>query len=365
MKKPVIIVVILLAAALAALKFYSSKSEVPVTVAPAAGQAQPEQAGVALPEGATSYAASQMESVYVPTHTMGSYETLTLPPAALMLKGACEGGSPKEMMENHNKTWGYFTGRRISFDGKKSQALYDLMGEYYACLAAARQDITVCNELPGEAEKDGFKVTLGDSPMGYCRSKAGFFLFKAYIAGRAKEQTNCMGYLTDWDSANLARISPPEFCAAAAQGPEKISAYASARLPDIWPMAEKMLAFSKKVCGNDQSCMANNSLWEGIKGANPDRCPEAFKPHCSALAEKSQVPCVSILMDMSRKYCGYLKDLVKAGGGYAGMTAEEVKEDLRRVAEQKAEEERLRKEHEAITKDVNIRAKKSMGKQGE
>lgn len=364
MKKPIIIVVVLLAAALAALKYFSSKEQ---SAPPPAGVAvaQPEQTGVALPAGATSYTAPPAESVYVPTQTMGSYEMLSLPPAALTLKGACEGGSPKEIIEAHNKAWGYFTGRRIAFDAKKSQVIYDMLGDYYACLAAARQDITACNELPGEAEKDGFKVTLGDSPMGFCRSKASFFLFKAYVAGRAKEHANCMGYLTDWDSANLARISPPEFCAAAAQGPEKITAYASGRLPDIWPMAEKMLAFSKKVCGNDQACLANNSLWEGIKGANPGKCPAAYAPHCGALAEKSQVPCVEVLMDMSRKYCGYYKDLVKAGGGYAGVTAEEVKEDLRLKAEKKAEEERQRKQDESTTKDINTRVKKMMGKQGE
>lgn len=356
-------VVVVLAAALIGLKYFASKQQ---SAAPqqAAQTGQPEQQGVALPTGAKDYSAATAESVYVPTQAMGSYEMFTLPQAVMSIKGACEGGSPKEIMENHGKTWGYFTGRRIAFDTKRNHEMYSFVANYYSCLAMARQDITICNELPGEAERDGVKLTLDDSPLGMCRTRAGDLLFRAYVAGKAKDQQNCMGYLALWDAKDQGRISPPEFCAAAAQGPEKFTEYGREKMGQFFAIGEKMMAFTKKVCGSDQECLLNNAAWEGIRTGSPSKCPPHLASHCAALAEKTQVPCVDILMDMSRKYCGYYKELLKTGGGYAGITADEVKEDLREKAQKKAEEDRLRKEQEAVTKQTNERVKKMIGKQG-
>jgi hypothetical protein len=359
MKKSIIIVVVMLAAALAALKYYSSKDQLAVPAT--AVNTEQVQEGVALPEGAASVVAPSSEYVYTPSANQGTYDSLTMPPAAMTVKGACKDGSISEIMANHGKTWGYFTGRRAAFTPKRSQDIYTEIGNYYACLASARHDITICGELPGDADQDGIKVELFDSPQGQCRMNAGFFLFKAYVAGKAKEQQNCMGFLSIWTNDHLARISPPDFCAAAAKGIEPVTAYIKEKTPDMYPMAEKKMPSSKKVCGSDKACLANYDMWEGIKSGNPDKCPPEYKPHCAALAQKSQVPCVDILTNMSRMYCSYYKDLLKSGGGYAGLTPEEVAEELRQAAEKKAEADRQRKEAEKITKDVNTKVKKMMG----
>lgn len=364
MKKNVIVAVVLLAAALGALKYFSSReaSDAPPSGTQVEGQAP---GGVALPADAGDYGNASTESVYAPAQAMGSYDALTLPAAAFSVKGACEGGSPKDIVENHNRTWGYFTGRRTAFKQDKTKALYDFMGDYYACMAAARQDLSYCNDLPGELDTADIKLDVSDSPLGYCRSKAGLFLFKAYIAGKAKERQNCIGYVNDWDSQNLSRISPQDFCNAAAEGPEAITKYASSKLPDIWPTAERIMAFSRRVCGSDRDCLDNNKLWEGISTGNAKLCPPQYRAHCEALIEKSQVPCVAVLNEMSKKYCVFLKDLNKATMGYSGMNEEELKEELRKLAEKKAAEERQRKEEEARTKEINSRVKKMLGTQGE
>lgn len=363
MKKIIIAVIVVLAGALIGLKYFASREQAPV--ARPAGQAQQTDAqGVALPAAATDSPVVSQESTYIPDRASGTYELLTMPPAIMALKGSCEGGSPKDIMESHGKVWGYFTGRRAAFDAKKTQEMYDFMGSYYACLAAARQDITICNELPGEAEKDGVKVDVAMSPLGSCRTKAGLFLFRAYIAGRAKDTQNCMGYLSDWNATNLARISPPDFCAAAAKGPEAIMAYTKEKMPEMYSMAENLMAFSRKACGADPVCLNNNTLWEGIKSGNPEKCPASLVPLCSALVQKSQVPCAEIVFEMSRKYCAYHKDLVKGSGGFAGFTSDEAKEQVRELMQKKAEEERQRKEQESTTKQVNERVRKLVGKQG-
>ena len=366
MKKIMIGVVVLLAAALIGLKYFAAKKQADV-VRPAA-PAETEQQGVALPAASTNYVIPNTAVTYTPAQATGSYELLNLPADALALKGFCEGGSPKEMLANHGKTWGYSTGRYISFAQKETQEMYGYLWQYYACLAAARQDNGVCSELPGEVVKDGVKfgVPMSEtgvllSPMAQCREKTVTFLFKAYVAGRSKDQQNCSDYVNEWDSENLSKISPPEFCEAAGQGPEKALAYVKIKMPKVYPMAEKMLAFSRKVCGSDSECLSNNDLWEGIKTGAADKCPAAYRPNCAALAQKDPTPCLSVLSEMSRKYCGYYKALLKHSGGFAGLTPEEVKEDLKLAAKKKAEEDALRKQEENSTKQINERVRKLIG----
>jgi len=363
MKKLIIGVVVVLAAALIGLKFFASKEQASVqSTAPSA--VQPEQQGVALPTAAKDYSAAGAESVYVPTQAQGSYELFTLPASVMALKGACEGGSPREIMEAHGKTWGHFTGRRAAFDTNQKQEIYTFIASYYACLSLARQDITTCNELPGETDVNGFKITLDDSPLGLCRNMAADMLFRAYVAGKAKDQQNCLAYVGQWEPTDQGRISAPEFCEAAAKGPEKFTEYGREKMPQYFGIGEKMMAFTKRVCGSDPVCLSNNALWEGIRTGSADKCPPAKAPHCAALAQKSQVPCVDIISEMSRRYCVHYKALMKGSGGYAGMTPDEVKEDLRLKAQKKAEEEKMRKEQDVIIKQTNERVKKLIGKEG-
>ena len=65
---------------------------------------------------------------------------------------------------------------------------------------------------------------------------------------------------------------------------------------------------------------------------------------------------------MSKKYCTYYKELTKHGGGYAGVTPEEVKDNLKLAAKKKAEEDALRKQEENSTKQINERVRKLIGK---
>ncbi|MBI4352194.1 MAG: hypothetical protein HY550_12225 [Elusimicrobia bacterium] len=368
MKKMIIGVVVLLAAALIGLKYFANKQPI---VAPAPGMpAEPQ--GVALPAGSASPLSPAAMLASTPAQASGSYELLALPAAALEMKGACEEGSPKLIMENHGKTWGYFTGRRNAFDPPKTQELYNFLWSYQACVAASRRDSTACSELPGDVVKDSvrFGVPMSErgspmSPMDVCRNRNVEFFFKAYVAGKAKEEMNCTDYLSDWEAANMNKISPPEFCSAAAQGPEKLLAYGRSKMPEMFPMAEKAMAFSKKACGSSSECLSNYDLWEGLSTGDPARCPAAFRASCAALLQKSPAPCSVILLDMSKKYCASFKALAKHSGGFAGSTPEEVKESLRLAAEKKAEEDRLRKEQEAATKRINENVRKLMGKKGD
>ena len=155
MKKLITGVVVILAAALIGLKYFAAKNQA-VPPSPAPGGTA-EQQGVALPAGAKDYAAPSSVPSYVPPQATGSFELLALPAAALDLKGACEGGSPKEIMENHGKTWGYFTGRNIAFEPLRTQEIYNHIWDYFACTAVSRQDSTICSELPGENVKDAIR----------------------------------------------------------------------------------------------------------------------------------------------------------------------------------------------------------------
>ncbi len=357
MKKNIIIAVVILAAALIALKYFASREQDSISAPAPAAQTAPE--GVPLPDTARDNGRINADSSSsAPPQSAGSYDTLTLPEAVLAQKGSCAGGSPKEIMDNHGKTWGYFTGRRIAFNHQRTQEMYNFVGEYYACLAVARRDLGVCGGLPGE-------VGQATSPMGSCRHTAGEFLFKAYVAGKAGERENCMGFLDNSTPENLNRISPADFCAAAGDGPEKIMSYWKEKLPEVYPQIVKEMAFFKKDCGADPVCLFNNAVWESIRTGKPDKCPPSYRPFCEAFMQKTQVPCITIVMEMSRKYCAYYKELLKAGGGYAGETADEVKEALRQQAQKKAGEDQRRKEQEAITREINARVKKMVGTEGE
>lgn len=376
MKKIFIGVVVLLAAALIGLKYLTSKKQAGApSVMPGL---QAEQQGVALPAGATGYVTADSAAPYSPAQEgSGNYETLSLPAAALGLKGACEGGSPKEIMENLGKTWGYSTGRRNAFEPKHTQEMYNFVWEYYSCLASAHQDITICNDLPGEPPKEALKfgslrrakppavVAVDIPPAEQCREKNLVFLFKAYVAGKTKDQQNCMSFIGEGSSEDLGKFSPGEFCEVAAQGPEKVLAYFKKKVPEDSLDVELKMAFSRSVCGSDAECLTKYAIWEGIKTGNPDRCPADYKLNCAALEKKSPAPCSAILDQMSGKYCGYYKNLLKAGSGYVGVTPEEVKEKLRLEAVKKAEAELLRKEQEAAIKQINEKARKIIGKKGE
>lgn len=378
MKKLIIGVVVILAAALIGLKYFAAKKQA-VDTSPAPGISI-EQQGVALPAGSTNYAQPTSMVSYTPAQATGSYEMMALPAAALDLKGACEGGSPKEIMDNHGKTWGYFTGRRNAIDPVKTQDIYNHIWDYYSCTAASRHDSTVCSELPGENVKDAIKYgvpafnTFKDTvkpgslmtPMDQCRDKSVVFLFRAYVAGRVKDQQVCMDYISDLETEAQAMIPDhSEFCTAMGQGKEKITSYLKEKIPRALPLTEQIAATSKKSCGQNQECLSSLGVWEGLITGAPAKCPDAYKASCAAVIQKSPAPCSAILADMSKKYCGYYKDLVKLGGGYAGVTPEEVKEALAAAAKKKAEEEQLRKQDEAATKQINEKVRKLMGKKGE
>lgn len=368
MKKIITGVAVLLVAALIGLKYLDYKKQPGAIRPPPGGQVEPQ--GVALPPGSTGYIAPGNVTSYAPAQATGSYEQLVLPPAALTLKGACEGGSPKEIMESHGKTWGYYTGTRLAFKPEKTQEMYVYIWDYYACTASSRGDLAVCSDLPGEAPKDvvRFGIPIDReggvhiTPAVHCRNKNVEFLFKAYVAGKTKDQQNCMNHVSEWDGEDLAKFSPGEFCALAAQGPEKIIAYLKEKLPDARGEVEKFMAFSRSVCGSDAACLSNYGMWEGIRTGDADRCPVGYKLNCAALAQKSPAPCSSILAEMSKKYCAYHKDLVKLGGGYAGLTPEEVKDSLVAAAKKKAEADLLHKEQEAVTKQINEKVRKLIGK---
>ncbi|MBI4352225.1 MAG: hypothetical protein HY550_12385 [Elusimicrobia bacterium] len=91
-------------------------------------------------------------------------------------------------------------------------------------------------------------------------------------------------------------------------------------------------------------------------------CPEGLGGLCSAFSAKSEASCSALLSKTGSAYCGYLAKAQKRAGGYAGFSPEEVKAAIGKEEEDKAEAERLRRENERITEEVNARVRKLLGR---
>jgi hypothetical protein len=288
---------------------------------------------------------------------------ISIPTMQSSYKGACPGGSLKDMLASHDTYWGSFA-KDTPFRFEDTLKMYELMQDYVSCHAAARTDVSFCDSLPGPAEKDGIKVSLDTSPSFLCRNKTTTLLFEAYLAGNIKGDSYCRLYLAGFDQADLARFSAPEFCEAASKGPENAGSFL---LKVLGPSAKdapvniaKAFPAKENDCKQDQKCLLKFRIYSAVKSGRPNDCPAGYKAQCQALAGRSTAPCDKILQDMSKFYCDSVEKVKKLHGGYIGMSKEALAAEIDKTKAAKIEADSLKKQQESIQADVNKKAKKMM-----
>jgi hypothetical protein len=361
MKKWTILVIVVLAGILLALQYVVEKKKSAVQ----SGGAMPaleEPVGVALPEGATTYMARQAENS-MPEVGGAVYGSIVLPTIQTAYKGACEGGSLREMLGTHDKYWGFFAWD-TPFTQAETQKMYGFLADYVACHAVARTDASLCDALPGPAEKKGYKVTLDMTPSFKCREKTVEVLFAGFRSGLVKEDFSCRATVSSWAPEYVAKVSVPELCSKLSVGRKDAAAY----LLEIFkqPGAEEWInagfPIKEAECKKEDNCMKRYVLYNGINTGKPQKCGADYAPHCQALAERTTVPCDKILQNMSEFYCASVKRVKKVTGGYIGMTKEEIAADIERNKAAKAEADTVKKEQEKAQEEVNKRVKEMLGK---
>ena len=361
MKKWAILVLVVLAGALLTMQYVAEKkksSGLPGAVtAPVSEQA----VGVALPQEASKSAGNQADN-FVSQNTGGP---LALYSIQSSYKGACEGGSLKEMLDSHDKYWGAFA-KETPFNFADTQKMYAYMVDFVSCQAAARTDVTLCDSLPGAAEKLGVKVTLESSPSYTCRKKTTNLLFEAFQAGSVKGDAYCRVAMSYWDPADLARFSLPDFCEAVSKGPDNAAPFLLKAFAPAPPEAAAKIALDFPVregdCKKNQECLTKFSLYTAAKKGRPADCPAEYKAQCQAIAARSTVPCDKLLQDMSKFYCTSVEKVKKLTGGYIGMSKEAIAEDIKKAKAAKTDADNMKKEQEKLQEDANKRVKEAVKK---
>lgn len=361
MKKWTILVIVSLAAALLIMQYVLEKRKGPAQEGGPPTQAVEQPVGVSLPEGATAYAARQAENLIPQAGEGAGYGGGITLPIQSAYKGACQGGSLGEMMATHDKYWGFFA-RNTAFNQEETQKMYSFLSDYAGCHASARADVSLCDSLPGPAEKGGYKVTLDKTPAYACRKKTVIMLFEAYMAGSISGESYCRLEMSGWPREDLDKIPAPDFCAAAAKGPGPAAAF----LVKIFPANAKEIreSFPTKEadCGGTASCLARLGLYKSFKSGRAKDCPGEYAASCQAQADRSTAPCDKVLWDMSQFYCASVSRVKKATGGYIGMSKEEIAADIEKTKAARAEADNMKKEQEKLQAEVNKRVKKILKK---
>ncbi len=366
MKKWSILIIVALAAVLLAMQYLMEKKRAAVPAAgPQAGPA--EQLGVALPAGATSYQLPAAVDNYVPEAGGGAAygSAIYLPFIQSSYKGACEGGALNDMLATHDKAWGFFAAG-TTFSTDETSRMYAMLSDYVSCNAAARTDVSLCDSLPGAAEKDGRKINAEITPNFTCRKKLSSLFFEAYLAGNIQGDSYCRLGLTDWDKEDLAKVSVPELCGALAAGPAGAAPFLLKAFAPAPPEAPARIAVqfpqNSGDCRKDQECLAKYALYSALKNGRAQDCPKAYQAQCRALLERSTIPCEKLLQDMSKFYCGAVARVKKATGGFVGLTPDQIKAEIEKAKAAKAQEDVTRKEMQKLDEEVNKRAREMLNK---
>lgn len=361
MKKWAILVLVVLASALLLLQYAAEKKKTAMTPGSTPAPTAEQPLGVALPAEASKPVTVPVDS-YISQSGRGP---IVIPLVQSAYKGACEGGSLKDMMLSHDSYWGSFA-KDSPFLFEDTQKMYDFMVDYVSCQAAARADVSLCDSLPGPGEKDGVAVSLEVSPSSICRKKITMLLFESYLAGNIKGDSYCRLGLADTNQADLSKFSIPEFCEVASKGPESavsflLKAFAPGS-PEVSAYFATRLPAKESDCREKPECLVEFGLYDAMKKGHPADCPAEYKAQCQALSGRSTASCEKILPEMSKFYCASMERAKKARGGYVGMSKEAVAEDIQKKKQEKAEAERIKKEQDQIQLEVNKRVKEVLKK---
>ncbi|OGR52819.1 MAG: hypothetical protein A2049_06860 [Elusimicrobia bacterium GWA2_62_23] len=365
MKKWTILTIAVLAAILLVMQYLIEKKKVAMSESGQQAGSAEQQLGVALPESATTYTGAAVDN-YVPDYVGGAqYGTITMPTIQSTYKGACEASSLQDMLASHDKYWG-FLARDAAFNQNETQKMYDYLADYTACQAAARTDASLCDSLPSDVQIDGKKVDVRITPNYRCRTKTVSLFFEAYRAGNISGDSYCRLGVGTFDKQDLERFSVPEFCSVLPKGQEAIEGFllkafavdspeAKARVRGAFPVKEGD-------CAKDKECLTKYELYNAVKKARPDACPNDYVQQCRALAERSAVPCEKTLQEMSKFYCAAVARVKKASGGYIGLSKEEAKVELDKLKAQRAEADEIKKQQQKIMEEVNKQVRETLKK---
>lgn len=354
MKKWGILILVLLGAGLLYMQYFMKKSGKPGAIQPT--PAVQEQAGVPLPEGATSQVVTEtFSATYIPG--AGDYNDLQLPRVQTNYAGACDGGSLEDMRLSHGRYWGYFAmNNPIPADDTKK--MYDYLTNYVGCVAAAHDNIGLCLALPDEAQVGDTKIDFVGSLSNMCREKTNPLLLTNYMAGKSKSSGSCYSMVSGLPKKVLAKISVPEFCDAISKGMESGKAYMMKINPKKAGNFRKLFPVSKAACEGDADCLTSLALYNAVKDEKVSECPASKKTVCEAMVAKSAVPCEDIVKDMSRFYCGAVSKAKKKSGGFIGMSPEQVKAEIAKTEAIKKQAELQRKESDRQTQQLNQNIRK-------
>ncbi|OGS07507.1 MAG: hypothetical protein A2270_09585 [Elusimicrobia bacterium RIFOXYA12_FULL_51_18] len=360
MKKWGILLLVVLGGLLLGLQYFINKGEKKL-VMQSGPTSTGQPLGVALPPATTGYIVSELSNNAGAEVGAGDYNNLVLPNVPTAYKGACPGGSLADIVSSHGKIWGYFVPKSvIAFGFKENETIYNFIGDYVGCVAAARSDVSLCEILPAEAEG----LILNVSPAFYCRSRSTPVMFYGYLLGKNKDYSVCQASLFDVDPGNMAKIAIPDYCQAASKGIVSVREYMTKVMPEYTKEIKSAYPLSKADCSGDGTCLSGFMSYAAIKRGDASICPPApGGASCAAFITKSLVPCEPVVKDMSKAYCGYVERLKKRTGGYIGVTSEAMQADM---AQKNIEKERAnlqKKEAEKEMLDVNKNVKKILGKE--
>lgn len=412
MKKWVILVLVVLGCAMLALQYLMNKKAPGPGTATQTARLGPD--GVPLPAVATGYT----ETPFVPP--MGNFNDdptrLDIPIIPSDYKGACEGGSLREMLNTYNKYWGPLA-KDTPFSQNDMRQMFSFVGDYVSCVAIARDNALICDMLPagpaGEGgPKDGIaaqtqtpvdrsRVKPNRDNLRYnCRKRVNPVLFLGYMAGKSKNPDSCNNILAGWKPSVLARISAADFCAAASKGMDAVNDYMqkimSGRQKKIKKgddRSKQRFATSESSCGGNKECINGAKLYNAIKSGNVSQCPppqprsrqpgiqesgstpperpprEKEKEQaptmdvmCQAAVSRSAVSCEPIVKAMSAFYCDAVEQTKKRTGGFIGMSKGDIENAIAQKKIQQTEEEKRRKEDALRVQEINKNVKQLLGK---
>lgn len=319
-------------------------------------------AGVPLPRDTTHYFIPE-ELLAVPPQTgaPSSYGPLPTIKNEAYDRGPCPGGALNEILSEHGRLWGH-AARHAPLEEEGTRRTYRNLERYLACVALSRGEPAFCDYLPAGSEFRN--IGEDESPNFLCREAYIGAALPFFMAGKEKSDLACRSALAGRRMPDGRPVPVRETCTAAAGGMEKLCAAFAGRL-DKKEMAEclRFAPAGKKDCRGDKDCLDRLSVYEAMKSGDASECPRESRGFCEALLSGTEAACSVMLVKLGSDYCSDLAIAQKKAGGFAGLSAEEVKEALAREKALKAEEEERRKEERAVEDRINKRVRRMLGRE--
>ena len=268
-----------------------------------------------------------------PPEIPGNYGSLATIPGPDGNAAICSGKTINDLLSAHGNLWGRSNPSSRLTD-KENGRLYGQLVQFFACQAAARDNVKMCNFLPAA----DFGSKRGNSPSDSCYDSAGRILFYAYALGKSKNAQPCMKYFEGGGLGKLPATST-ELCTAAGSGGFE----AMCRKFPNRRMCNAAFPTGRDACSNvpcvpkyegdcDASrvtgdCLNRYGYYSAIKNKDASACPSENRVECEAYLAGSTSVCASLLGDIGKTYCAASQrpepkraviKMPKAGGNLGG-----------------------------------------------